>query len=179
MGFSGKSNIDIVSSIITLQSTHIVPEMDPMRPRSPLSHPDRQRLSELIQRFRLAPLQAELLVHSAPCITLVLKEIAGNRGGVDDPPPDSLCASEVGTCLNPGAFPIEGILGIDVPSKGQDDLLSRDAFERFNDETQDSADPEWWAARWATKRSRPSAWASRTSLPGLRRKANGQGKESI
>ena len=215
-----------------------------MSSSDPMSAAERDRLIQLIREHRLAPIEAELLAHSAPCITLVLKDIENNRGGITDPPSgssymggrpdvpqgfawpvmrpqpdgeevhagflmqidlaelpqlpgnplpeagllsvyhwdqcvdfaqsfevryfaptgapwqrigppkDMPCASEVGLCLNEGSFPIEGVIGIDAPSKGQHDLLSRDAFERFQDEPDDTEAPDWWAYRWATFRQR-------------------------
>lgn len=71
-----------------------------------------------------------------------------------EPPADVPCASEVGLCLAGRAFPIQGVVGIDTPSKGQHDLLSHDAHERFAHETRDGDDPQWWASRWATFRQR-------------------------
>ena len=74
-----------------------------------------------------------------------------------EPPADVPCASELGLYLDGRAFPIEGVLGIDAPSKGQHDLLSYDAHERFAHESQDTDHPQRWASRWATFRQRAAA----------------------
>jgi hypothetical protein len=74
---------------------------------------------------------------------------SGNQLRTTSPPPDLRCASEAGVCLDDTAYLIDGVLGLDAPDKGQDDVMRNLCAERFGHETLDLDDPQWWAARLA------------------------------